>query len=290
MPILPPTAENLAAVAATLQAGDLAALPTETVYGLAADATNPEAVLKIYESKGRPRFNPLIIHVPDLATAQLYGQFNPQAMQLAESFWPGPLTLVVPYNPQPSTTNHHTPHESPWIMLAPMLPLAVGAVVSGYLLKGMLELEWWQGAIAINNWAESGLHHIHHTPMLAKFAPLILAILGITLAWYLFAKHRNVAKNIAQEFSIPYAISFNKWYIDELYDLLWQRPIRALANVLYRQGDGRLIDGFLHRLSGEIIGTGLTLRSLQSGNLYHYALAMLLAVVAALAYVLWGVN
>ncbi|MCA3244202.1 MAG: NADH-quinone oxidoreductase subunit L [Alphaproteobacteria bacterium] len=192
-------------------------------------------------------------------------------------------------NHQPSTTNH-SPHESPWIMLAPMLPLAVGAVVSGYLLKGMLELDWWQGAIAINNWTESGLHHIHHTPVVAKFAPLILAILGITLAWYLFAQHRAVAKKIAQEFSIPYAISFNKWYIDELYELLWQRPLRALANELYRQGDGRLIDGVLHRLTAEVLSTGLSLRQLQSGNLYHYALAMLLAVVAAFAYVLWGVN
>jgi len=100
--IFAPTPANLAAIAATLQAGELAALPTETVYGLAADATNPKAVLKIYATKGRPRFNPLIVHVPDLATAQQYGQFNAQATALAQAFWPGPLTLVVPY---PRTSN-----------------------------------------------------------------------------------------------------------------------------------------------------------------------------------------
>lgn len=105
MPILAPTEENLAALAATLRAGNLAALPTETVYGLAADATNPQAVLKIYEAKGRPRFNPLIIHVPNLATARHYGAFNAQATALAQAYWPGPLTLVVPYNHQPSTPN-----------------------------------------------------------------------------------------------------------------------------------------------------------------------------------------
>jgi NADH-quinone oxidoreductase subunit L len=186
--------------------------------------------------------------------------------------------------------HNHEPHESPWIMLAPMLLLAVGAVTSGYLLKPMLELEWWQGSIAIANYAQSGLYHIHHTPALAKFTPLILAILGITLAWYLFAEHRGAAKKIAAEFSIPYAISFNKWYIDELYEMLWQRPTRALAGLLYRQGDGWLIDGFLHRLTGEILSTGVSLRTLQTGNLAHYALAMLLAVVAGLAVVIWGVK
>jgi NADH-quinone oxidoreductase subunit L len=188
------------------------------------------------------------------------------------------------------SAHHHEPHESPWIMLAPMLLLAVGAVTSGYLLKPMLELEWWQGAITIANYAQSGLHNIHHTPALAKFTPLIFAILGITLAWYLFAEHRGFAKKMAQEFSIPYAISFNKWYIDELYDMLWQRPTRALAGVLYKQGDGRLIDGFLHRLTGEILSTGVSLRTLQTGNLAHYALAMLLAVVLGLAVVIWGAK
>ncbi len=186
--------------------------------------------------------------------------------------------------------HHHTPHESPWIMLAPMLLLAVGAVASGYLLKPMLELEWWQGSIAIANWQSSGLHNIHHTPALAKFAPLILAIIGMTLAWYLFAVYRGTAKKIATEFSIPYALFLNKWYIDELYEMLWQRPLRVLAGVLHKRADGQLIDGALHRLTAEILGAGVSLRTLQTGNLAHYALAMLLAVVVGLAVVIWGIQ
>jgi len=71
-------------------------LPTETVYGLAADAANAEAVAKLYEAKGRPRFNPLIAHVPDLASARKIGVMDERALQLARRFWPGPLTLVVP--------------------------------------------------------------------------------------------------------------------------------------------------------------------------------------------------
>jgi L-threonylcarbamoyladenylate synthase len=79
-----------------LRAAALVAFPTETVYGLGADATNGEAVAGIYEAKGRPSFNPLIAHVADLEAAQHEGIFNPDALKLARAFWPGPLTLVVP--------------------------------------------------------------------------------------------------------------------------------------------------------------------------------------------------
>ena len=94
-PILQPTAENIARAAATLNAGGLVAMPTETVYGLAANASDAAAVAKLYTAKGRPRFNPLIAHVADLDTARQQGQFSRHALALAEAFWPGPLTLIV---------------------------------------------------------------------------------------------------------------------------------------------------------------------------------------------------
>lgn len=75
------------------------AIPTETVYGLAADATDPAAITSIYETKGRPRFNPLICHMADLAMAELHARFDPVSRRLAERFWPGPLTLVLPLAP-----------------------------------------------------------------------------------------------------------------------------------------------------------------------------------------------
>ena len=78
-----------------LRAGGLVAFATETVYGLGADATNETAVAKIFAAKGRPRFNPLISHVPDVATAFALGQATPAARRVAEAFWPGPLTLVL---------------------------------------------------------------------------------------------------------------------------------------------------------------------------------------------------
>jgi len=79
------------------QAGGLVAIPTETVYGLAADATNAAAVARIYEANGRPSFNPLIAHCSTLDMARRYGVFSDMALMLARQFWPGPLTIVVPY-------------------------------------------------------------------------------------------------------------------------------------------------------------------------------------------------
>ena len=90
--------DNLARFADLLRAGEVVAFPTETVYGLGADATNSDAVLKIYETKGRPRFNPLIVHVADLEMARGLVDVSPLAERLAR-FWPGPLTLVLPKRP-----------------------------------------------------------------------------------------------------------------------------------------------------------------------------------------------
>ena len=93
---LPADAPAIAAAAHIIREGGLVAFPTETVYGLGADATSGRAVVGIYAAKGRPRFNPLIAHVTDLAAARLQGEFSADAEKLAQAFWPGPLTLVVP--------------------------------------------------------------------------------------------------------------------------------------------------------------------------------------------------
>jgi L-threonylcarbamoyladenylate synthase len=94
--ILPAGSAAAAEAARVLTAGGLVAFPTETVYGLGADATNGQAVARLYEAKGRPAFNPLITHVTDLAAAQALARFDADAERLAAGLWPGPLTLVLP--------------------------------------------------------------------------------------------------------------------------------------------------------------------------------------------------
>lgn len=96
MPIFPATPSHIQAAARRLQNGELVAFPTETVYGLGADARDADAVAKIYAVKGRPAFNPLIVHIADIAGARAIAVWNERAQLLADAFWPGPLTLILP--------------------------------------------------------------------------------------------------------------------------------------------------------------------------------------------------
>ena len=99
MRVAQPNAQTIAEAAGLLREGRLVAFPTETVYGLGADATQGRAVAAIYEAKGRPRFNPLIAHVPDIGAVEALAEPGPLARRLAAAFWPGPLTLVLPQRP-----------------------------------------------------------------------------------------------------------------------------------------------------------------------------------------------
>jgi L-threonylcarbamoyladenylate synthase len=94
-----PDPQALEEAARLLRSGELVAFPTETVYGLGGDATNATAVARIFAAKGRPQFNPLIVHVPDTAAARAIGKFSKTAERLAQEFWPGPLTVVVERQP-----------------------------------------------------------------------------------------------------------------------------------------------------------------------------------------------
>lgn len=97
--LLVPDDQGLAEASALLARGELVAMPTETVYGLAGDARDGRAVARIYEAKGRPSFNPLIVHLPDLAAAERIAVLDDAAHDLADAFWPGALTLVLPLRP-----------------------------------------------------------------------------------------------------------------------------------------------------------------------------------------------
>jgi L-threonylcarbamoyladenylate synthase len=98
-PIIPATEESIATAARLLREGQLVAFPTETVYGLGADATSDRAVAAVFAAKGRPRFNPLIVHVADVDAARELVAFDDRARRLVEAFWPGALTLVLPRRP-----------------------------------------------------------------------------------------------------------------------------------------------------------------------------------------------
>ncbi len=124
--ILEPNAQGLRSAAAILGRGGLVALPTETVYGLAGDATNDSAVAAIYQAKGRPSFNPLIVHVADASVAEGLVTVSHLAQRLADAFWPGPLTLVLPLRPDAGVSPLVTAGLTTLAVRVPEHPVAQG--------------------------------------------------------------------------------------------------------------------------------------------------------------------
>lgn len=124
--ILSADSAGLADAASVLQRGGLVSFPTETVYGLGADACNDNAVARIYAAKGRPSFNPLIVHVPNMQVAEKYVIFNDAAIRLAAAFWPGALTLVLPLRPDAEIAAHVTAGLDTLAIRIPDHPVAQG--------------------------------------------------------------------------------------------------------------------------------------------------------------------
>jgi len=121
-------APSIAEAARILRRGGLVAVPTETVYGLAADATSDAAVARIYAAKARPKFNPLIAHVTSLEAALGQGLFSAEALRLAEAFWPGPLTLVVPLAPATSVCAASRAGQQNIALRVPAHPVALAVI------------------------------------------------------------------------------------------------------------------------------------------------------------------
>src|ERR1700722_12119897 len=189
-PILPANEAAVAAAARCLAEGGLVGFPTETVYGLGADATNPAAIARLYQAKGRPSFNPLIAHVGDLKAARRIGVFDAQATALAEAFWPGPLTLVLPRTRDCAVADLATAGLDTVAIRVPAYPVALAilrafnrpvvapsANLSGHVspttaahvqsdLAGRIDLIVDGGAVAVG--VESTIVGCFETPMLLR--------------------------------------------------------------------------------------------------------------------------
>ncbi len=129
--LLAPTPHDIDRAANLLRDGQLVAFPTETVYGLGGDATSDLAVARIFDAKGRPRFNPLIVHLPSLSAAENYAVFSDEARALAAAFWPGPLTLVLPLREPPRLSPLVTAGLTTVAIRVPAHPLAQ-ALLAGF--------------------------------------------------------------------------------------------------------------------------------------------------------------
>jgi NADH-quinone oxidoreductase subunit L len=181
-------------------------------------------------------------------------------------------------------------HESPWVMLVPLIFLAAGSILAGFPFKeifaGHNVEEFFRESVKL---APGVLEDMHRVPFLVGLLPTIMMVLGLLVAWQFYIRRPDLPEGLAQQQQLLYKFLLNKWYFDEIYDFLFVRPAFWLGRLLWRGGDGWLIDGFgPDGVSARVIDVTNRVIRLQSGYLYHYAFAMLIGVAALITWFMFA--
>ncbi len=184
----------------------------------------------------------------------------------------------------------HKPHESPWVMIIPLLVLSIGAAGSGFFFfkdfVGAFRDAFWHGAIFV-----SANNHVldaaEDAPTWVGLLPLAAAIVGLLVAAYVYLLKEGLGARLFAKAGPLYTFFYNKWYFDEIYDFIFVRGAKGLGDLFWKVGDQKLIDGLGPNGVSSLAGwAGRRLGKLQTGYLYHYAFVMLLGVAGLLTYFL----
>ncbi|RWB34886.1 NADH-quinone oxidoreductase subunit L [Mesorhizobium sp.] len=194
--------------------------------------------------------------------------------------------IFMTFHGQPRASHevmHHV-HESPPVMLVPLYILAAGALFAGVIFHGAFigegYAEFWKASLFTLP-ENHILHDMHEVPLWVKLAPFVAMLIGFAIAWQFYIRAPEMPKNLAAQHRGLYAFLLNKWYFDELYDLLFVRPAKRLGHFLWKTGDGTVIDGLgPDGVSARVVDVTNRVVKLQTGYLYHYAFAMLIGVAA----------
>ena len=186
----------------------------------------------------------------------------------------------------------HTPHESPLVMLVPLAALAVGALFAGIAFSqyfiGHHFADFWKGTIGQGP-DNHIMHDMHDVALGVGLTPTFMMIAGFLLALWMYILKPGSAQRLATANPVLYRFLLNKWYFDELYDVLFVRPAFWLGRLFWKQGDGRIIDGLgPDGVSARVVDIAKGAVRLQTGYLYHYAFAMLIGVAAFITWYLIG--
>jgi len=183
-------------------------------------------------------------------------------------------------------------HESPWVMLVPLIFLAVGSILAGYPFKeifaGHNVAEFFRDSIKFTT-ASAASPEAHEVPFYIATLPTVMMVIGFLVAWQFYIRRPELPDQLAKQQDLLYRFLLNKWYFDEIYDFLLVRPTFWLGNLLWKGGDGWLIDGFgPDGVSARVIDVTNRVIRLQSGYVYHYAFAMLIGVAALITWFMFG--
>jgi NADH-quinone oxidoreductase subunit L len=184
-------------------------------------------------------------------------------------------------------------HESPLSMTIPLFLLAVGAVFSGYVGVHCLDMvsgsgEFWRGSIFVLE-RNNSLEHAHHVGLIIKLLPLIVGVLGISLAYFLYQFRVDIPAKLSASFKKVYSFLYNKWYFDEIYDLLFVKSARSIGEKFWQIFDVKLIDGMPNGAAYLSERGAMFLSRMQTGYLYHYALIILIGMAVLLTWSLMGI-
>lgn len=187
-------------------------------------------------------------------------------------------------------TAGYKPHESPWTMLVPLILLSVGAVAAGFAFNHwFIQPEggpgFWKGSLAFN---EHLMHAMHEVPLWVKLSASVVMLLGFGIAWATYIRAPEFPARFAAQFDVLYRFLLNKWYFDELYNVIFVKPAFAIGRFFWKRGDEGTIDRFGPNGSAALVqfGSGLAGR-VQTGYLYTYAFVMLLGLTAV---VTWAIT
>src|SRR5262245_50799628 len=181
-------------------------------------------------------------------------------------------------------------HESPWVMLVPLIALAAGSILAGFPFKeifaGHNVEEFFRESVKL---APGVLEDMHRVPLSVGLLPTVMMAVGLAVAWQFYIRRPDLPDALAKQHDVLYRFLLNKWYFDEIYDFLFVRPAFWLGRLLWRGGGGWLIDGFgPDGVSARVIDVTNRVVRLQSGYLYHYAFAMLIGVAALITWFMFA--
>jgi NADH-quinone oxidoreductase subunit L len=224
--------------------------------------------------------------------AALYGYIMTLGAAGLTAFYSWRLIFKTFHGRPHDEAHYAAAHESSYTMLVPLLILAIGSVFAGFpffnIFAGSGVEEFFGQSIKIGE-HNTILEDMHHTGALVSSLPTVMMALGFAVAWLFYIRRPDLPVELARQQPLLYRFLLNKWYFDELYDLIFVRPTLWLGRLLWRGGDGWLIDGFgPDGVSAWVLDVTRNVVRLQSGYLYHYAFAMLIGVAAFITWFMFA--
>jgi NADH-quinone oxidoreductase subunit L len=222
----------------------------------------------------------------------IYGWVCTVAAAALTSFYSWRLIFKT-FHGEPHDREHYEhAHESPYVVLIPLAVLAAGSILAGHPFKeyfaGHHVAEFFRDSL---KFAESNhvLEDMHHLPAWVVYLPTLMMVIGFLIAWQFYVRRPDIPEELARQQPLLYRFLLNKWYFDELYDLIFVRPTLWLGRLLWKGGDGWLIDGFgPDGVSARVLDVTRNVVRLQTGYLYHYAFAMLIGVAALITWFMFA--